>query len=209
MKNQIKELRVKIDSLSQLVKELKSNYEGTTCKEPCCAGHLSKETEKTYDSLILAKAWLGKVLGELGEETPYANDGKRKTVEDIEPAADVYTEYNKMMDFNKLAEETYPKEINIQFKDKPHVEKVDWLREEIQKVINSGPDYVKWVEGEVASFYRTADYSDKQEYHVKEEEFMANLPDLSFPMDLAYKYLQEARFWLGFELQRIRESKNN
>jgi hypothetical protein len=130
MKDQIKELRVRIDGLSQLTQELKpinKNEEFKAFPEYIN----SKEIEKTYNSLILAKAWLGKVLGELAEKefkidlekeytfkvfkcrdeyeevtclgkdlsknkkqllygqwlkdntSPYSNDGKRKTVEDL------------------------------------------------------------------------------------------------------------------------------
>jgi len=39
-------------------------------------------------SLLLAKAWLGVIKGILSTETPYVNDGKRKTVDDIHPTAD-------------------------------------------------------------------------------------------------------------------------
>jgi hypothetical protein len=47
-----------------------------------------KELEKAVDSLYLAKAWLGKVLAELGAKNPYKSG--YKTVEDIESTADVF-----------------------------------------------------------------------------------------------------------------------
>ena len=172
MKDQIKELRVKIDGLSQLVKGLKSAYEGPLRNEPCYSMHLSKETEKCYDSFILAKAWLGKVLGELGEATPYANDGKRKSIKDIEPTADTHFEINQKHIFGK--EQGLISEEYLNFN---HIEKVDWLRQEIQSIIN----------------------------------FNSNV-ELNFdPVSRSYfiwafKYLCEARFWLGFELGRIKKS---
>lgn len=124
----------------------------------------SKECSKAYDSLILAKAWLGKILGELGEQTPYQNDGKRKDVKDIEPAADrTYTNYSE-----KLAEQ------NLDWSKMSHIEKVDWLRQEIQKLDNNF-DALKITPINGVTF-------------------------VSFK-----QHLSEARFWLGFELQSIRE----
>lgn len=106
MKEQVKELRVKIDGLAQLVKSLKpitidraANHEESSkyWKEnpnydlqPVFTfddKNLSKEASKAYDSLMLAKAWLGKVLEELGADNPYGTGYKTK--EDIHPAADV------------------------------------------------------------------------------------------------------------------------
>jgi hypothetical protein len=168
MKEQIKQIRVRIDGLSQLTQELKpinKNEEFKAFPEYIN----SKEIEKTYDSLILAKAWLGKVLGELGEDTPYANDGKRKSVEDIEPAADKGV--------------VIPSQISREdaWENKTHIEKVDWLREEIAKLTTEFKDvwynYFRGFNG----FYYT----------------------------VVFQYLSEARFWLGFELQRIKESGGN
>jgi len=132
MKEQIKELRVKIDGLSQLTKELKpltflSSVDNSR-------DYNSPEIEKAYDSLILAKAWLGKVLGELGEATPYKNDGNRKTIGDIEPTAD---------------------------------------RAITTQTIHTG--------------------NQSREFAIARTN--------------SYNHLCEARFWLGFELQRIKESK--
>lgn len=188
MKEQIKELRVKIDGLSQLVKSMKggpkfqldistkpkgleiyewlkmfeeNNYLFVDTNQGESKGLIqSSELHKCYDSLILAKAWLGKVLGELGEPTPYANDGNRKTVEDIEPAADVQVW-------------TY---FNDGFKDKSHIEKVDWLRQEIQHLTHL--------------VYQYCVENSKTRFH----------------SEIAYRHLCEARFHLGFELERIRES---
>ena len=181
MKKQIKELRVKIDGLSQLVKNLKTKKTqvdiALKTKQETIDDFLnrveseklgveiieqSEQIKKCYDSLLLAKAWLGKVLGELGENTPYANDGNRKTVEDIEPTADVQVW-------------TY---FNDGFKDKSHIEKVDWLRQEIQAIID---------------------------LETNDTLILFDLVSRSYFI-WAFKHLCEARFWLGFELERIRES---
>ena len=68
MKEEIKELRVRIDGLSQLVKELKELKHCTTpiagedniLRQSIVHKHFtSHEVNKCYDSLILAKVWLG------------------------------------------------------------------------------------------------------------------------------------------------------
>jgi hypothetical protein len=173
MIEEIKTLRVKIDGLAQLVKELKPIAVSNSLEqaftdflvfgenEYAVKFHNSKEINKAYDSLILAKAWLGKVLQELGESTPYANDGNRKAVEDIEPTADHV----------KVLEANYKP-----WEEKAHIEKVDWLREEIKDTMSRTPNFSK-------------------EY-----------PEIELEQRFVYKYLCEARFWLGFELQRIREN---
>lgn len=165
MKEQIKELRISIDGLAQLTKELKPmdcNTHNAGLKNN------SKEIEKCYNSLILAKAWLGKVLGELGEETPYKNDGNRKTVEDIKPTVDVH----------KFSGEIHDVCFQQDWLIMTHIEKVDWLRQEIEKV--------------------------RIESH--------KIQDCGTPIsgllawNFVYQHLCEARFQLGFELQRVKEN---
>jgi hypothetical protein len=225
MKEQIKELRVKLDGLAQLTKEIVPQAYVVGHGSDKVVGFESKELTRCYDSLILAKAWLGKILGELGEsvwvtnldnykadyvnpitlpcemsvikhtpdmlwvihkpsgkrfeiyhyqysKTPYANDGRRKTVEDIEPTADVAkklfpTVPNEAFDVNALN----------------HIEKVDWLRQEIEKLIN----IVKQI-----SLVQQPDIPFSREFSIARTN--------------SYNYLCEARFWLGFELQRIKEN---
>lgn len=125
MKEEIKELRVSIDGLAQLVKPMVVvqgvDIHGVKLK------FQSIEIGETYKSLILAKAWLGKVLQELGESTPYANDGSRKSVEDIEPVADKATNLFEISNFL----EYWGKDFNNLF----HIEKVDWLRCSVEDLI--------------------------------------------------------------------------
>lgn len=138
----------------------------------------SDEINKAFDSLILAKAWLGKVLGELGKETPYKNDGKRKTKEDIEPVADkcaILCTFGVAVLHDKTWE------------DVTHIERVDWLRQQIEKLNNIflKIDWLDWYDPKLTSVL-----------------------DLLLPMRiLVFQYLSEARFWLGFELQRIKENR--
>lgn len=202
MIEKIKALRVQIDGLAQLTKQLlphsfildvsklpkgkkadefikeflNPKHRGITLVDsvegtnPIVQILESKEIQKAYDSLILAKAWLGKILGELGNPTPYQNDGKRKDVKDIEPTADrTYTNYSE-----KLAEQ------NLDWSKMSHIEKVDWLRQEIQHKI-----------------------------HLVEQSIFVEKPTREFAISRTnvYNHLSEARFWLGFELQRIREEQ--
>lgn len=204
MKEQIKELRIRIDGVSQLVKELNKsalidiNKITVNINSPEDAIALLKaannspmvmieasnkpiveyiekhEISKCYESLILAKAWLGKVLGELGETTPYANDGNRKSVEDIEPTADK----NTMIEINT----NKPVLEEFGWKSKSYIEKVDWLRQEIQLIVNIVKDiYI-------------SNYQVSREFNIARTN--------------SYNHLCEARFWLGFELQRIKEQSD-
>jgi len=176
MKEQIKELRVKIDGLAQLTEELKplrfSEKELQSMNMPSnWAANNSKELEQAVDSLYLAKAWLGKVLGELGEENPYKSGYKTK--EDIEPTADV-AEY---IPGNKAIADRNKKD----YSEFNHIEKVDWLRQEIEVIVN----LVKQIARTDAQFFT-------KEFNIARTN--------------SYNHLCEARFWLGFELQRIKEN---
>ncbi len=128
MKESIKNLRIQIDGLAQLTKELKplrltpKELEAMGKPEGWAASN-TKEINKAYDSLILAKAWLGKVLGELGTENPYGSG--YKTVEDIVPTQDVAREED-------LHGGGYEWGL---YQDMNHIEKVDWLRCSIEDII--------------------------------------------------------------------------
>lgn len=180
MKEEIKNLRVRIDGLSQLVLDLEVK---------------DHQIQQCYDSLILAKAWLGKVLGELGEETPYKNDGNRKTVEDIEPTAD--TEFKGIV---KIARND-----SKAFIDMNHIEKIDWLREEIKNIINSLPDLQEYVDNLIDEFYKANPNPTKEEDENGFREVSKKIPNEDF-LQYSYKYLSEARFWLGFELGRLKDN---
>jgi len=166
MKQRIKDLRVTIDGLAQLTNELKPIHKCGIEECDLCLIN-SQEITDCHKSLLLAKAWLGKTLQQLGEETPYANDGKRKTVEDIEPTKDVSNHKEDVK--------------NLDWNEREHIEKVDWLRQEIQLVL----DQVIMI-GEI------------------------DLP-VTVYNDIVFKqvavHLTEARFHLGFELGRIRDNK--
>lgn len=180
MKEQIKELRVKIDGLSQLVKELKPfelgegkhsliHVRDIYGKVVLDVPVISLQLSKAYDSLILAKAWLGKVLGELGAENPYKSG--YKTVEDIEPTADKANPTT--LQPNSI--------VNKIWEGKSHIEKVDWLRQEIEKLVNNVKDI------------NLIGYTMSREFNIARTN--------------SYNHLCEAKFWLRFESQRIKEVK--
>lgn len=171
MKEQIRNLRIKIDGLSQLTSQLIDKKEishslpdaGGNCNHEIITTW-SKEISKTHESLLLSKAWLGKLLGELGQETPYQNEGKRKEVKDIEPTSD--TAKNLTVNIDGGWEE-----IN-------YIEKVDWLRQEISKVVE-----------EIKNITLKPDQATRE---------------ISITRTNSYNYICEARFFLGFELERLR-----
>lgn len=190
MIQEVKQLRVKIDGISQLVKVLEplreERFKGvydpdsnTLISEIHGRNYRinSPEIDKAYDSLILAKAWLGKVLGQLGEATPYKNDGYRNQVSDIEETAD----QGEIPLAYPVIQVNHTKPIGASTREMNHIEKADWLREEIKTIIDEDLMML------VGRFSETPSGRPKMYY-----EFI-------------YKHLSEARFWLGFELQRIRE----
>ena len=181
MEKELKEFRVKIDGLAQLTQGLMVRWsvdaslrkEGESrealfkrAKEEGFAksnDDNSVEIDNAKHDLYFAKFWCGKALGALGTPSPYVNDGKRKEVADIEPTDDKATPVGGWSGRN-------------------HIEKVDWLRQEIQKVIDQG-----------LLIYEN------------------NLnPSITIPNLIAaqiHVHLIEARGWLGFELERIREKE--
>lgn len=178
MITKIKLLRVQIDGLAQLVTVLYKPAD--PMKNANWVIYSTKEVEHCHDSLILAKAWLGKILGELGEQTPYKNDGKRTDVNSIEPTADTKAYFDNQIP---------PKVENEELIERNHIEKVDWLRQEIDKVLSN---------------------QLSMEDYTPEEQHLKEAPATGKECWYETKYqecLIEARFWLGFELQRIRETE--
>lgn len=195
MKSKIKKLRINIDALSQLIDHLQPiekskivwDEVNTNAIKNKIWNEKSKELTKSYDSLILAKSWLGKILESLGEETPYKNDGKRKDITDIEEPSDVaivvaglrkpFTDRPNRSKKVAVAKDTW--ELNgrsmSDYSNMNHIEKIDWLREEIKQLTNELVDY-------------PAESTMIGRYFVN-----------------VYTWLSEARFWLGFELQRIKK----
>ena len=175
MEQQIKYMRVRIDALSKLVKEL-GNVELTGTNGPFTQSILNHELQHAYDDLILAKAWLGKVLECLGTDSPYKNDGKRKTAADIEPTADV-AQFRPEVDTDWVGLPT------AWWQDATHIEKIDWIRQRIKEFID--PAQLPSID---------MDHPD--------------LNSIISCLNHHSRHINEARFWLGFELQRIRESNS-
>lgn len=154
------QLRLDIDKLAQLTCELKTKSvftytTGVTTMEVSDA--VANCTKKLY----LAKAWVGKLAGYQGVESPYKNDGTRHEVADIE-ATDAVAE--------KVESDSYI--------EKNDVEKIDYLRQEIQALV----DLV-----------------------TKDEESSTSVLLEHTSRINAFNCLCEARFELGFELARIKD----
>lgn len=175
MVEEIRYLRLQIDGLAQLTEDLKplNNF--------IDGEYNSQEINNAVQSLYLAKAWLGRSLKVLDVPTPYKNDGKRKEVSDIEPTADVFPN-PVVAEGNIPFPENYggTPENPIKWVKSSHIEKVDWLRQEIDKL---------------DELLMTINYNG--EFKVTDFFFLC--------YNNARTYLNEARFHLGFELQRLRE----
>jgi hypothetical protein len=117
MESIIKDLRIRLDGITQLTQDIDK----------------SREISLSITSLQLSKMWLGKVLKELGTANPYP-DSKNPANEKIEPTAD------KIFDkqFPKIV--YYKNEYKIatledkETQEMSHIQKVKWLRAEIEKV---------------------------------------------------------------------------
>lgn len=212
MKEQIKQLRVEIDGLAQLCEGLKPIKDivaihkvighlgtipvyGTTEQElkerqvkfqeeydkvDAATSKNSEEIKEAVRSLKLSKAWLGKVLGSLGSDNPYGSG--YKTIEDIVPETDKAKTVCGVMGIDGETPRleavdtfTLNGKIMNEYSQMSHIEKVDWLRTEIKRL--------------GIQLYDTIHF---KEIGISEGE-------------LAYKYICEARFWLGFEMGRIRD----
>ena len=198
MIEQIKQLRVEIDGLAQLCEALKPitkpigglyrhEYEEMTVN--------SEEIKEAVKSLKLSKAWLGKVLEQLGNENPYGSG--YKTVEDIVPTADVAS---RIEDYPVAPDHWPDGEVY-----KSHIEKVDWLRTEIKRLLGKieKPTVTIDVSSIKGDFNIEKYLEEMNKYGVMLLEPCVQVQ--SGGIDKAAQYLQEARFWLGFELGRIRD----
>lgn len=227
MKKQIKQLKqltVEIDGLAQLTKELKpvssesdidirGNKKGEDLlkylEDKKYFNVNSKEIEKAVDSLYLAKAWSEQLLSWLNIKTYTVIESEgfgvlespmqekfRKTFNTREEAEEFLDSYRKDKNLSWANWETpytYKiKEDNIQEitdvntnldylnwkEEKPHIEKVDWLRGSIEQTLLA----IRFI-GELP--LSGSVYFDT---------FVNNITT----------HLSEARFWLGFELERLK-----
>ena len=185
MKEQIKELRIKTDGFAQLCKELKPILVQEQNKPDYHKN--SKEIEKAVDSLYLGKAWLGKLMGELGNENPYGSGYKTK--EDIVPTQDVAKKEDN-------GDCIYPFLITVkEYENKNHIEKVDWLRTEIESLVK---EVIAIPVGE------TVRIIDIDGVLPEQQKFSAFSREFAIARTNCYTHLSEARFWLGFEMERIK-----
>lgn len=112
MIQELKQLRLNIDATRQLSLEV-------GIKEAIYNSNM----HNLLHSLNMAKAYVGKLLGEIGEPTPYQNDGKRETVADVEPT-DAVAKADDILEANSVD--------MVEFAEKTYVGKIDWLREYVQ-----------------------------------------------------------------------------
>lgn len=131
---------------------------------------ISKPIERCIENLLLAKAWTGKLLGHIGDSTPYKNDGKREDVKSIEPT-------DAVVDIKPWKEKNNWNAFNP-------VQKVDQLRQLVQNTLI-----------DVQGFFPDAEYL----------KTVDNARSFNIARTEIESHLIEARFQLGFELQRMKE----
>lgn len=201
MKEQLKDVRIRIDGLSQLVKELnpemfilptslipknidandilqfaQQNSQPIFIEESKESVQKinSTETQKCYESLLLANHWLREFSEEIGG-IDISNDTSR-------------TELGKKLYWCRLVEKDKPiallADTYEEQNDDPsvtNVEKVTWIADEIKQLTH----LVLELEGGKLDTAIWTDYM----HEVKM---------------FAYKHLSEANFWITLELQRIK-----
>lgn len=167
----IGELRKKIDAVAQLV-----DYPDLR----------SAETVKCHNNLLMAKAFAGKIMGELGTPSPYQNDGSRKTVQDIEPTAERASQ--EEIDIWPIYPEN-SKPIN----EWNRIEKVDFLRQVIDELKKS---HLFPLSEKLKSFTYLINSGDLNDSAIRINYFESEI----------FLSLTKARIWLGFELERIRKA---
>jgi hypothetical protein len=129
MIDKVKELRVKLDGLTQLTRDLRPvfNRTGPLVVGGKSNGHYSntREISLAITSLELSKMWLGKCLKEMGNANPYP-ESKNPSNEKIEPTADTDDKLNWVND--EWTKQCLPN-TNL-----THIQKVKWLRSELETV---------------------------------------------------------------------------
>jgi len=180
MKEQIKQLRKDIDSLAQYSNDINERLLKGTTPEPGEKigddGTWSPQVDSCTQSLFMAKAWLGKLLGEYAEEASPYKDGK-SSVEHIEPTdarVDITPGGNNNTDYGTIDPEIWAE-------DRTHVSRVDSIRQGIAFKINE----------------------------VKHLTDLPNSREAAICRTQAWVYLCEARFYLGFEFERLKQEEDD
>ncbi len=177
LKKVLKSFRLDVDGIYQIVRSLKPMQSTPTSFSPYKEFN-SPELIDAENFLRYAKGWAGKLLGELGDETPYKNDGKRKAVSDIEPTDSRNTE----TPFAKISNGSYQlpngHKVNIGLS---HTERVDKLRTIVE---------------ELANVIRKLDHG----FHLDTREKSSCRTNI-------WTCLVNARMSLGFEMERYKEEQ--
>lgn len=219
MKEQIKELRLEIDGLAQLCEGLKPiivhsiKYDslGKKMYDKEKKGLASPEIKEAIKSLKLSKAWLGKVLESLGSENPYGSG--YKTVEDIVPETDrAETIYGAMgvegetPRLEAIDTFTLNGRIMNEYSRMSHIERVDWLRTEVRSLIEKISASMSIDLSKISGSVNVEKYIE--ELNSMGIQFLDSKDNMKLellPMNRVKEHLTEARFWLGFEMGRIRD----
>jgi len=176
LKGKLKSFRIDVEGIYQMVKSLKPVKTAVAGSYNVFTESSSVQLVDSENYLLYAKGWAGKLLGEMGEESPYKNDGKRKSVSDIEPTDARHTE----SPFVHLGSGNYElpngNKVHIGISD---TERVDTLRTQVSELAN------------VIRYIDRDSYFDTREKSTCRTNIWTNL--------------ENARMALGFELERVRE----
>lgn len=172
---ELKDLRVQLDGMHGIcltVTHKKYKASGKYGTKINIKTVTSTEIQQAAQYIKSAHRWIGKLLHYLGDTSPYGADGSRKTVDDIQPEAD------KSLPITLQVQTNESKPIGAAVRPFSNIETIDYLRVELQKIID-------WVElnsynGREVAICRTRIFTD----------------------------LVDAKMMLGEELGRIKKSKN-
>lgn len=234
MTNEIKQLRIRIDAIAKLIKDLKTLYTETatfdksypykkTHLKTYLSSHLdkvmvvvpnhksfviqidqvnSKEIEKSVDSLLLAKAWIGKVIEKIGGVSymvDISHKNKNEPIDDFIIRAKKQNlgkfigvpnstdDDSKNQVINEKGDFIYGIILREEWNSKCIIEKIHWLIKEIKDVIESNNEIY-------LDRFEQIDNGSKNPLYIR---FFNNV----------YNHLSESIFCLDFELRRIKEEK--
>lgn len=172
---EIKELRVYVDGITQLVQGLDLNKENPTAEVDPKNPKRSREISITITKLQEGKMWLGKLLQAIGAENPYP-ESMNSNNETIEPAADI-AEKNKGIPIYVIAVgETLT-----------HIKKVKQLRKMIEEVISRNI------------------FSDIYLHKIDRMILKKNQTLIMLAIFNSCTKLNEAKMWLMVELGRVKK----
>lgn len=163
---EIKRLRVQVDALIQIAQENKT----------------SAETTLAWRELQLAKAWLGKLLGDVSKSpSPYIQVSKAELIPATTEVAELAPyKFNSSLDMCN-SQRNIIEDVISEFTDMCMAPNMEQLIAQYNDSIGNGVDWEDIQEKNKKKIWITYDY-----------------------YNLVRQHLQQARFWYGFEIANLR-----